>query len=270
MYSRLAILLSFLLFAAALFLLPEGLNERLRWCASLFSSPGVAIADVSSRVTREAVGGLPPQLTIEQRDKLLSEVANSRNEITKNADATERLRVSNRELQRILRHTTQERSHTLLPAKIIRMSAFETRIERITIDRGAYDGVQAGQAVQNLDGVIGIIEQSSARQAVVRLFASTDFSMPVQVLSRNVSGLLENRNGVLYMTSAMGVNFATVQNNDRVYTTDLGSENMYPGLTVGKVLTIQRGEDGAPIYRIEPAASLTTEEFVLVSIPSGH
>ncbi len=270
MYSRIAILLSFLLFFLALFLLPTGLQERLRWCATLVTSPGIAVTDFTNRVTREALGGLPPQMTSEQRDELLAEVANSRNEIAKNNDASERLRISNRELQRMLRRTNQERTHTLLTAKIIRMSAFETRIERITIDRGAYDGVQAGQAVQNLDGVIGIIEQSSARQAVVRLFTASNFSMPVQVLNRNVSGLLENRDGVLYMTSAMGVNFATVQNNDRVYTTDLGSENMYPGLTVGKIISIQRGEDGAPIYRVESSAALTTEEFVLVSIPSGH
>lgn len=270
MYSRLAICISFVLFALALFVLPRGLAERLKWGARLFTTPGMAIAQFTTRVTREAVGGLPPQMTASQRDALLMEAAGTRTAIARQNDAMANLRNTNRELQRLLRHTTGERSHTMLAAQIVRMSPFDRRVNAITIDRGAYDGVQGGQAVQTLDGVIGVVGEVMAHQATVRLLLAPDATMPVQVLGRNVSALLENRGGVLYMTSVMGTNFAAVQAGDRIYTTDLGSEAMVAGQRVGQVTAVQRGEDGAPIYVVEPAATLGTEHFVLVSIPSGQ
>lgn len=270
MYSRLAVSISFVLFCFALFFLPRGLEERLKWSARLFTAPSVAFADFTTRITREAIGGLPPQMTTDQRDALITEAANSRNALLKERADNAALDRANRELLRLLRHINQNRTHTLLMAGILRMSPFAPQAEQIIIDRGSYDGVQPGQAVQTLDGVIGLVREVSMRQSVVKLLSAPDFTMPVQIRSRNIYGLLENRNGSLCMTATTGANFASAQSGDAVFTTDIGSEATFPGLPVGKIAAIQRGEDGAPVYQITGTANLAAATYVLVSIPSGR
>ena len=111
--------ISFVIFALAFFLLPSGVEERLSRLGRLFVSPAEEFGAVSQRVAREALGGLPEGMTVEERDELLSELARVKNELSVRDASEESLRAENRQLQRLLRHVRQSRDYSLVVAEVV-------------------------------------------------------------------------------------------------------------------------------------------------------
>ena len=265
MKSRLLLCFSFLLLAAALFWLPAGTRKRLARTGRAFVEPTAEMNAMGLRVAREALGGLPPDMTVSQRDDLLAELAKTRNALEVKDAASEALKAENDQLRRLLRYVRQPRDYSLVVAGVAAQLA---GTGSVVLDRGSADGILAGQAVMTLEGLSGIVSEASIRRSVVTLLGDKDFSIPVEVPSRQTNGILENRKGKLLLVAPMGAGFDSLEAGDVVCTTDLGSEVMQPGLLVGTIREKLRAPDDSPIYVIEAAASfLESSRYFLIAIP---
>ena len=258
--------ISFVIFALAFFLLPSGVEERLSRLGRLFVSPAEEFGAVSQRVAREALGGLPEGMTVEERDELLSELARVKNELSVRDASEESLRAENRQLQRLLRHVRQPRDYSLVVAEVVGRGVLFGRSESLVIDRGATDGILAGQAVMTIDGVVGVVVDSTPRQATVRLYTSRSFSLAAEVPAKRTSGILENRKGRVMLTMPMGDAFDSLLPGETLCTSDLGSDMMQPGLNIGVIESKERQADDVPAYVVRPAASTGDIRYVMVAI----
>lgn len=149
------------------------------------------------------------------------------------------------------------------PAEIL-YTGRDPYARRVIIDKGAQQGVVAGQPVVDDRGVLGQVTRAHPLVSEVTLLTDKDQAIPVQV-ARNglravafgagLSGALEIR----FMASN-----AEIQNGDTLVTS--GIDGTYPpGLPVGTVTRIER--DAAQSFaRIvcEPAAGVDRHRFVLV------
>ena len=249
--------ISFVIFALAFFLLPSGVEERLSRLGRLFVSPAEEFGAVSQRVAREVLGGLPEGMTVEERDELLSELARVKNELSVRDASEESLRAENRQLQRLLRHVRQPRDYSLVVAEVVGRGVLFGRSESLVIDRGATDGILAGQAVMTIDGVVGVVVDSTPRQATVRLYTSRSFSLAAEVPAKRTSGML---------TMPMGDAFDSLLPGETLCTSDLGSDMMQPGLNIGVIESKERQADDVPAYVVRPAASTGDIRYVMVAI----
>jgi cell shape-determining protein MreC len=83
-----------------------------------------------------------------------------------------------------------------------------------------------------------------------------------------VSAILENREGVLYLSALSGMKFDALRVGDKVVTSELGSDTMQSGLLVGTVAGIEWTSGGAPTYRVTPAATCQGLRHLMVAIPA--
>ncbi|MGN0892785.1 MAG: rod shape-determining protein MreC [Oligosphaeraceae bacterium] len=267
MTTRVLTFLSFLLAAAALFLLPAGTARRILHTGFLFTQPAREISAMGQRISREALGGLPENMTLEERDALLAELGQARTQLAQARAQQEGLRMENLQLQRLLRHYKAPHEYSLVVAEVTSRGLFLGKVCTFLLDRGASDGIQAGQAVLDQDGLVGVVEQATARQAVVRLLCAPDFSLPAESVERRTSGILENREGRLMLTGTMGEAFDSLGFGEWVTTSDLGSEAMQPGIPVGTIQGKERSPDDSPAYPLSSAVKdFLGIRYVMVAI----
>ena len=266
-YSRVLILCSFLILALALFFLPRGIRQRLRHFGRLFTQPSEEMAALSLRVGREALGGLPPNMTPAERDELLAERARQEADSQTYESRLHEMEAQNQALQKILQHVSVQRTYALVVSEIIRRPARNLAEQVVVIDRGSSSGIQPGQAVMSLEGVIGVVCEATTRQAVVELYSSPSFSLPCEVAGKRMSAVLENHSGKLVLVSALGADYDAVEIGNQVLTTDLGEDAMQPGLFLGTIAEKTRDENGAPLYTLTPVASLESLKFLMVVLP---
>ena len=222
---------------------------------------------MGQRISREALGGLPENMTLEERDALLAELAQARMALSQAQAQQEGLRLENLQLQRLLRHYKQPKDYSLVVAEVTGRGLFLGRLNTLILDRGASDGIQEGQAVLTEDGLVGVVFQATARQSVVKLLCARDFTLPAEAALRKTSGILENQSGGLVLAGTMGESFDTLGFGEWLYTTDLGSEAMQPGLPVGMIQGKDRAPDDSPVYAVTPAVKdFMGIQYVMVAI----
>lgn len=263
-YSRILVLLSFVVLALALFFLPRGVRQRLRHFGRLFTQPSEEMAALSLRMSREALGGLPPDMTVAERDELLATKARLEADGQVYAMRIRELESQNQSLNKLLQHVGIQRSYALVVCEVLRRPRGNQSEQVVVIDCGSSSGVQPGQAVMSLDGVIGVVSEATTRQAVVELYSSPTFSLPCEVAGRRLSAVLENHSGRLVLGSALGADYDVAEIGDQVLTTDLGEDAMQPGLLLGTIAKKTRDDNGAPLYEVTPVAPLDALKYLMV------
>jgi len=274
MYSRLMLFMSALVLAGALLLLPAGASRRVRRLAHAVAAPAEEMASLGARVSREALGGLPPGMTMEERDKLLREATEVKAALQGARAARAQLEADNLALHSLLRHVRQNHDYSLVVAQVLRPPVWRSAVAEVQIDRGAADGLCEGQAVLTPEGFAGVVTQVAARRAWVRMLGSSNFSLCVEVGARQASGILENHEEGLVMMSPMGVGYASIVAGDQLISSDLAGAQMQPGLLIGSVSAVTRMPDGTLAYAVTPAAGNLSAErmprFLMVAIPAAR
>lgn len=270
MKTRLPIVISFVILACALFLLPKGTRERIVRTGRIFVEPSVEFNAMSQRVAREVLGGLPAGMTLEERDELLAELAKTKADLASRDAVDMAIQAENRQLQRLLRYFKEPHDFSLVVAGVADRLESDDAFGTVVLDRGASDGIQAGQAVLNVDGVVGIVLESTTRSAVVRLITSRHFAISAEVTARQVSGIMEECDGALALTSPMGKAYDDLQEGESVYTSALGNDSMVAGLLLGTISGKERGPDDSPRYFVNPAADPVGQKYLFVAIPGGR
>jgi rod shape-determining protein MreC len=133
----------------------------------------------------------------------------------------------------------------------------------LMINKGKADGIRAGMAVVNSDGVVGKVAEVASRVAKVILVNDPGFSVAaVDRRSREsglVSGSLSGKCRMFYLPEN-----ADIESGDEVITSELSSD-FPPGLLVGTVVRVFPSSDAAS-YRAEisPVVEVSRIEEVLV------
>ncbi len=131
------------------------------------------------------------------------------------------------------------------------------------IDKGAKDGIIAGQAVVDEDGLVGRVDLVSANDARIRLITDPLVSAGVRVQSTNETGIVSGRgDGPLRLE--MFRPLSPVYEGDLVVT---DGSRFPPGIVVGWVSTTADAEVGFVLRAdINPSAQLSQVDFVKVIV----
>lgn len=131
------------------------------------------------------------------------------------------------------------------------------------IDKGANDGIVAGQAVVDEDGLVGRVDLVSAGDARIRLITDPVVSVGVRVQSTNETGIVTGRgDGPLRLEMFR----ATEPVREGALVVTDGSRYP-PGLVVGTVTETANAEVGFVLRsRVDPAARLSEVDFVKVIV----
>jgi rod shape-determining protein MreC len=131
------------------------------------------------------------------------------------------------------------------------------------IDKGSKDGIVAGQAVVDEDGLVGRVDIVSARAARIRLITDPIVSVGVRVLSTNETGIVTGKgDGPLRLEMFRAKE--PVSQGDRVVT---DGSRFPPGIPVGNVVRAADAEVGFVLRgEVDPAARLSEIDFVKVII----
>lgn len=134
---------------------------------------------------------------------------------------------------------------------------------RVILDKGAQDGIAAGQAVVDDAGVIGQVTRIYPLQTEVTLLTDKDQAVPVQVVRNGLRAVMFGAGAGLLELRYLAAN-ADVQVGDSVVTSGLDGVFL-AGLPVAKVIRIDR-DNSFSFARIlcAPVAGIEQHGLVLV------
>ena len=131
------------------------------------------------------------------------------------------------------------------------------------IDKGANDGIVAGQAVVDEDGLVGRVDLVSANDARIRLITDPLVSVGIRVQSTNETGIVSGRgDGPLRLEMFRALE--PVYEGDLVVT---DGSRFPPGLVVGRVAETADSEVGFVLRTtVDPATSLSQVDYVQIIV----
>jgi rod shape-determining protein MreC len=172
------------------------------------------------------------------------------------------LRAENDSLRRLLAAKEQTHGDAIF-AEII-YAGRDPFSRKVIIDRGAQQGVQAGQPVVDASGVLGQVTRVQPLLAEVTLIVDKDHAIPVQVVRNGLRGVAYGSGDGSTLELRYMASNAEVESGDLLVTS--GLDGLYPkGLPVAKVTKIER--DSAYAFAkiaCQPVAGTTQNQQVLV------
>ena len=134
----------------------------------------------------------------------------------------------------------------------------------IIINKGARDGVTAGQAILDANGLMGQVLYTSAFTSRVLLISDSSHAVPVEVLRNGLRAILLGNGDISQLELVHVPDTADIREGDILVSSGLGGR--FPeGYPVAEVSSISK-EPGAPFVTIHatPLARLSRSKLVLV------
>ncbi|MCP4475868.1 MAG: rod shape-determining protein MreC [Gammaproteobacteria bacterium] len=165
-----------------------------------------------------------------------------------------------------LRTLLAARQHYDLQSVAVEVVAVDTSrfAQQIIINRGSHDGVSAGQAVVDGNGIIGQVVQTSASRSQVMLISDKNSRVPVQD-SRSGFEAIAVGEGVTGKLSLLDVTHsADIRVGDQLVSSGLGQR--YPhGYPVATITTLKHHHNNQTVsVTAKPLASLTSSRQLLL------
>ncbi len=104
--------------------------------------------------------------------------------------------------------------------------------QEMTIFKGKEQGLKAGDAVLNTEGLIGMIKKVNKNTAIVRLLTNKESNASVKI--NDAFGILKMKDGEMVVSNM--TNYDKVQVGDKIYTSGLG--NLPGSILIGEVAAI--------------------------------
>ena len=172
----------------------------------------------------------------------------------------EQLEQVNQHLRELLQMS--QRVQTKSIAADILYNAPDPFARKVILDRGTQQGVEAGLAVVDANGVIGQVTRVHPVQSEVTLLTDRNQSIPVSVVRNGVRGVLYGvGRGMLEMRHVLAE--VDIQPGDRLVTSGLDGI-FVPGLPVATVTRVDRDQDAFARIECEPLAAIERSVQVLV------
>ena len=267
-----------LLFSCVLMCLPPGIGTRLEAAVHLVTEPSQAFARLCARATRGALGGYPDAISRDDMSALKAEAAEYEAALAGLRAESSQLAQENTILRNRLGLIENSTTLSLTLCQVLQRDPFSDYYDYIIVDKGIGEGIKKGYCVMNERGLVGVVEEVSFNTSKVLLMTSRQFTMPCQVRSRNVTGLLmgtgtDNPKELsmvqptpkIVANSLDGILFDKVAVEDDVTVSATGEANGH-GIVVGKVSEVKSSMAGAPLLTIQPAASLSQLKYVFVVV----
>ena len=172
----------------------------------------------------------------------------------------EQLEQENLHLRELLQMS--ERVQTKSIAADILYNAPDPFARKVILDRGTQQGVEAGLAVVDANGVIGQVTRVHPVQSEVTLLTDRNQSIPVSVVRNGVRGVLYGvGRGMLEMRHVLAD--VDIRPGDQLVTSGLDGV-FVPGLPVATVTRVNRDADAFARIDCEPLAAIERSVQVLV------
>jgi len=172
----------------------------------------------------------------------------------------EQLEQENQHLRELMQMS--QRVQTKSIAADILYNAPDPFARKVILDRGTQQGVEAGLAVVDANGVIGQVTRVHPVQSEVTLLTDRNQSIPVSVVRNGVRGVLYGvGRGMLEMRHVLAE--VDIQPSDRLVTSGLDGI-FVPGLPVATVTRVDRDQDAFARIECEPLAAIERSVQVLV------
>jgi cell shape-determining protein MreC len=144
------------------------------------------------------------------------------------------------------------------------VAGFKANDNRIVINRGEADGIRKGQYVLSDFSVIGLVQETQSRTAVVKLITDKDSSMGVEIAGSKALRMMKGT-GKGFARIGMVPNKKHVNKGDAVYT------YKNPGLLdvpiiVGKVAECKPDDDNPLLWDITVRPVIKAEELSGVTV----
>lgn len=135
---------------------------------------------------------------------------------------------------------------------------------RVTIDRGADDGVYVGQPVLDAEGLMGQITDVYKNHSLVLLITDLDHALPVQVLRNGLRSIVEGTSDYNEMRLRFVSPTVDIAEGDQLVSSGLGGR--FPvGYPVGTVAEInQRSGEKFMDIKVIPSAKLDRSRHLLL------
>ena len=283
------LLLALAIATGALLLLPPGPSTRLQSAVRYVTHPAQSWSDAAARISRAVLGSDSQTESIPQDGSAQNGSAKSSAEIARiqleHQSSKATLEQMRWDLRLLGAHQSSYRHpFTVSVAKVIKRDPLVSYYDSVMIDSGATDGVKAGQYVVSIPAetgasspaLVGVVAETAATASRVMLVTHPGFAVPCGIPSRNITGVLrspprkpglalEHQPQYLEIANPMGANYDAVREGDQVLTSGLG-ENAegVANILVGNVKEKAQREDGMPVIRLNPSASLQSFSHVLV------
>ena len=141
----------------------------------------------------------------------------------------------NNRLEELL-YFKQESKMTILPARVINMSASPYLSSSLSIDVGLDSGVEENDPVITPKGIIGKTTIVGDNASIVQMINDVNFRLSVRIKPSGSTGIMRWLDGVLYLIKEVQKN-ANVNIGDKVVTS--GFSDIFPDdLPVGEVVNI--------------------------------
>ncbi|WP_092013359.1 rod shape-determining protein MreC [Marinobacter daqiaonensis] len=134
----------------------------------------------------------------------------------------------------------------------------------VIINKGSRDGVSAGQAILDANGLMGQVLYTSAFTSRVLLISDSSHAVPVEVLRNGLRAILLGNGDIGQLELVHVPDTGDIREGDVLVSSGLGGR--FPkGYPVAEVSSITK-DPGAPFITIhaEPMASLSRSKLVLV------
>lgn len=207
--------------------------------------------------------------------KELKEVKENNDILETSIDRIESIEAENIELRRQLDSLKEELSidYTLSDYEYLNATVISRNVgywyNKITIDKGSYNGVTKDMVVINSKGLIGRVINTSTFTSDVRLITTSDTNNKISVhVSNGDSNLYGLINGYDYNKAFLELegisNTKDVSIGNYVYTSGLGG--IFPsGILIGEVIDITTDSyDLAKIIRVKPSVDFNDINYVSI------
>ena len=154
-----------------------------------------------------------------------------------------------------------------LPATLARVVMLDTggRFKSLILDRGSDEGIRVNDPVLSAEGLVGRVVLTTPSVSKVQLILDGDSSVGVHFERTHRQGVVRGTGGN-DLAMAFVPFTADVVPGDRVYTA--GIDGTYPrGILVGKVISVEKGEDLFKTVRCAPATDFSSLEDLIVLSP---
>ena len=261
-HSRVGYLLTGLLLGSAILLAIDSATQRLRPVRGFMDNlvaPLFVIAELPY-MTAAAVGEM-----VASRRALLDRIGQleqSNLALSHQAQGFLALQAENDQLRRLLGSDGRVAS-TALIAEVVGVPP-NPAVHQLVIDKGAGNGVRAGQAVVDAAGLIGQIVDVTAFSARVLLITDARHAVPVELVRNNLRSIAGGA-GRLDRLLLEGLPITSdINPGDQVVTSGLGGR--FPrGYPVGTVQSVAPDASGAlAVAAVAPSARLDRARHLLV------
>lgn len=136
----------------------------------------------------------------------------------------------------------------------------------ITIDKGSSDGVKKGNAVVGVDGLIGIIKDTTKGTSTVKLITNSDTNSKISGIikkgNKSVIGLIENYE-YPYIKVSLASGEKDINIGDEFYSSGLG--NFPKNIYIGKVEKIDKDAyDLGNVIYVKPKQDMNDINYLMV------